>query len=91
MMMHRQIAQGCHTGNHYYHIYVPWRFNHAYDKVCDICRTPAAWLSGSRIALCDCCAQDWSEWCAAFGLPQKANWDKKYAEFRRYAVQEAVS
>lgn len=81
----------CHTRHHTYHIYVPWLWGNPYDKLCDVCGHAAAWTAGNGISLCDCCAQDWSDWTDYYDSIHKVTrgfkklWDKEYQVFRKYA------
>ena len=55
----------CHTGDHLTHEHVPWWWEKPYDKTCYLCQHPASQEYGSgdgATHLCDCCAEDWSEW-----------------------------
>jgi len=55
-------VQCCRSHRHIHHTWIPWAYKKPYDKVCDICNTPAAWVSGNNIPLCDCHAEDWTLW-----------------------------
>ena len=86
----------CHTGFHQGHCWVPWMSGHDYDVTCSLCGHVAAWKPGSPPrpwqALCDCCAQDWSDWVDARPFPPHTRidkvWDKAFAEFTKYAQKE---
>ena len=86
----------CHTGNHRTHCWVPWMSGHEYDVLCSVCGHVAAWKPGSPAqtwnALCDCCAQDWSDWCddrkPFQGKRALTVWGKEFAEFTKYAREE---
>ena len=87
----------CHTGKHTYHTYVPWMHDKPYDKHCQICGHAAAWTSGAGIALCDCCAQDWSEWCDKTKVFEgKGNyaihkrWTLAFEKFKADRVEQAT-
>ena len=92
-MLMQDLRERCHTGNHEYHIWVPWMHGTPYDKVCDICSHQAAWTSGKGVSLCDCCAQDWSDWCGYRRIVHNTNyslksvWPVEYAEFKRWALK----
>jgi hypothetical protein len=81
----RNTPQGCHTGKHTHHVFVPWMYDQPYDKSCNICGYPAAALF-SVFPLCDCCAQDWHEFCEEQrkeGIEiNRGNWNTLYQQFR---------
>ena len=66
---------------------MPYAFVAPYDKHCDICGYEAAWVAGGGVALCDCCAQDWTEWNDKHhGLEEKwgikGAWVSEYHHFK---------
>lgn len=85
----RNAPQGCWTGRHTYHVYVPWQHNAAYDKHCVICNHEAAWTAGSGISLCDCCAQDWHDWNSEKKILSgaKGSWGVAFALFQQEQIK----
>ena len=85
------IPKNCHTSKHYRHTYVPWMYQKSYDGKCSVCGHEAAWYSDKpkteRIYLCDCCAEDWSQWndkrngLHGSGRDLKDKWAKEFAAF----------
>jgi len=92
MSIPMQVAQGCTSGRHRFHTYIPWYYNRPYDKKCDICGGPAAWEAGTGIALCDCHAEDWHRWIEqghtiqqlgkTWGKTLQKAWFNSYREFK---------
>jgi len=81
------VEKHCHTKKHKYHVFVPWFWNHPYDKICTICSHDAALESGSGLPLCDCCAQDWHEWNVERGVIYNSSgkniWMQEFELFRK--------
>ncbi len=81
-------AHCCKSHRHASHTFIPWAYKKPYDKHCDICDQPAAWVAGNGIPLCDCHVEDWSMWNNQDGRIHAAHSVKKvwmdcYRDFKK--------
>lgn len=86
----------CHTGKHKLdpyeppHIFAPWMYGAVYDRPCNICGHIAAWNAGmipdDFTYLCDCCAEDWHQWCCTRPFKHDPDeveeWERKFKTFK---------
>ena len=86
------LAKNCHTGMHGYHTFIPYAYGSDYNLTCDVCGYAAAWQAG-QVALCDCCAQEWSGWNDRRGYLHKARriqdvWKAEYEQFKAWMIKD---